>query len=151
MSKPNLLVIDTLDDRREIHLLLAKLNPRRRVLFLQWCCSRAHLAGAPEARPHLSLDFAQKIRDAYRCDRGDDRLTATIYLDLLALGAQYVFDLPAAVVELERWSKGLTPSGPIVIEPSTSPPASSGHTSAPASVRNAGSTHSGRPRTCGIR
>jgi hypothetical protein len=45
------------------------------------------------------------IQDAYRCERGNERLTNDVYGSLLALAAQWGFDIAAAAVELERQAK----------------------------------------------
>lgn len=96
----SLLVMDTLDDRRELHALLAKLPPRSRVSFVAWCCSRAR--GVLGRKPVASSRFAPLIEQAGRCSRGDDRLTNECYSDLLALSLSYDLDMGAAARELER-------------------------------------------------
>ena len=108
-------VIETLDDRREMYVALARLHPVRRVAFLRWCARHARLVGvepAPDGLPPAGgfpfideLDYRRKIKEAMRCDRGDDRLTASVYMDILSLANQYVFDVAAASVELERWAR----------------------------------------------
>ena len=100
MSHASLLTLDTLDDRREVWHLLHRLSPRRRVSFLAWACERC--TGPRGAKPVASHRMAGTIEQAYRCDGADLRLTNEVYGDLLALAANYRFDLGAAAVELER-------------------------------------------------
>ena len=96
----SLLTLDTLDDRRELWHLLAKLPPRSRVSFLAWCCKRAKpvLGRLPVASGRM----APTVEMAGRCDRHDLRLTNEIYSDLLYMAANHDLDLTAAAAELER-------------------------------------------------
>lgn len=99
MTKPSLLVLDTLDDRREIHSLLHRLPPPARVRFLAWAC--AVVPGVRGNRP-LPQPMPEMVRDAVRCGRGDDRLTNSVYFDVLVLAAQWELDLRFAAEQLER-------------------------------------------------
>lgn len=100
MSDP-ILAFDTLDDRREMHTLLAKLPPARRVAFLAACCAEVTLPGSA-VRPQPAPWLAARARDAGRCDRADDRLTAEVYTDMIALANAYNLDLGKALLKLER-------------------------------------------------
>ena len=96
------LTLDTLDDRREVYHLLHRLPPARRVAFLADCCGRVT---APGGNRPAAAGFGRLVREAGRCDRGDERLTVAVYTDLLALAAQWRLDLAAAAVRLERWGR----------------------------------------------
>ena len=127
MSKPSILVLDTLDDRKEIWYLLHRLSPNRRVAFLDWCCSQ--VSGPNGTRPIPSrLRMAETIRMAYRCDNADLRLTNELYTDVIALGHQWQLDVGRAAVVLEQFVRrpGHIPSpasGPCAagVGPSRSP------------------------------
>ncbi|VTT96582.1 unnamed protein product [Gemmataceae bacterium] len=108
MNHPSLLTLDTLDDRRELHTLLARLSPRARVSFLAWCCGQV----TGRVRPVASARMGSTVGAAYRCGRADDRLTNEVYGDLLSLAANYGFDLAAAAAELERRVRGRPASAP---------------------------------------
>lgn len=98
--KPPILAFDTLDDRRELFWLLGKLPPRERVRFVGWCCSQI----ASPTRPTPSLRNWPAVKAAERGEAGaDDRLTTTLYTDVLVLSSQWGLDLSRAAVELERW------------------------------------------------
>lgn len=95
---------DNLDDRREIHQLLARLSPARRVAFVDECCRNAVLPGS-EIRPGV----AQKTRDlaevARRDSSADSRLTLNLFMDLWYLHLHYRWDFDrslARLVELVR-------------------------------------------------
>jgi hypothetical protein len=105
VPKSPLLQLDDLDSRREVHRLLSLLSPRGRVRFLKWACSQAKGKNVPVPRIARSdVDYA------YRCGRADDRLTNTIFADLVALAAQWELDLPAVAVALEAWARGRHPA-----------------------------------------
>ena len=129
--KSSILAFDTLDDRRELFRLLGKLAPRERVRFVGWCCGQI---GSP-TRPTPSLRNWPTVKAAERGEAGaDDRLTTTLYTDVLVLSSQWGLDLTRAAVELERWVR--RPSS----RPSSSPCAS-----ATASSRTPGTAGSTRP------
>lgn len=79
--KPSVLRLDTLDDRREIHRLLDRLPPGRRLAFLQWCCRQV---------PH-------PVNVAHRSTGS----TFEVFFDLWKLGHQYELDMDAAARRLE--------------------------------------------------
>lgn len=127
MPKSPILAFDTLDDRRELFWLMGKLAPRERVRFVGWCCGQI----ASPTRPTPSLRNWPTVKAAERGEAGaDDRLTTTLYTDVLVLSSQWGLDLTRAAVELERW----------VRRPSSSPCAS-----ATASSRTPGTAGSTRP------
>lgn len=99
-----LATVETLDDRREIAHLLSRISPVRRVQFLRWCASLATLPGTSAGHP-IVRGYVGKVADANRCERGDDRLTTCVYLDLLSMANQYRFDIGKAVLVLEKWAK----------------------------------------------
>lgn len=107
---PTLLAVDTLDDRRELHTLLHKLHPRKRVRFVEWCC-------AAVTRPRQSAPVVttgeQMVREAERCERGDDRLTNDCLMMLYSLGSQWALDMPRAAKVLEAYVRTgvLPPAG----------------------------------------
>jgi hypothetical protein len=101
MTRPPILAIDTLDDRREVWHLLHRLPPARRVAFLADCCSRVR--DCRGNRPVPSARMAPALAAARRCDRADHRLTTMLYTDLLMLAAQWGLDPAAAAVRLEAW------------------------------------------------
>lgn len=95
-----LLVLDTLDDRREIHHLLAKLPPRRRIAFLDWCTRQ--VKNDKGDTPHPIFDQRQ-LELAMRCDRADLRLTNEVYSDLWILVGQWRLDPVLMADTLESW------------------------------------------------
>lgn len=107
--KPSYLVFDTLDDRRELHALLHRLPPAARVAFLEECCRRVADARGNGPRPVPSMR-AVMVPDAVRCDRGDDRLTAAVYSDIVALAHQHGLDLARVALDLERFARGRHPA-----------------------------------------
>lgn len=116
-----LLRYDTLDDRREAWHLLHRLPPRDRVAFLRWACTLA--TGKHGRRPDPVIS-RESVRQAYRCDRADERLTNECYADYLALVAQWDLDQAAALAELVRWVRtgrsAPAPSSPCPSRPSAS-------------------------------
>lgn len=124
-----LLECDTLDDRREIWALLHRLPPAARVRFLAWACSA--VPGVRGNRP-LPQPMPEMVREAMRCERGNDRLTNSIYFDVLCLSAQWKLDLRYAAEQLEQLVKR---PGYRLPAPSSSP-----STSQSASARTACST-----------
>lgn len=117
MTKPSLLQIDTLDDRREIWHLLHRLRPDRRLAFMDWACAQVHAPGG--TRPIVSrFRMAAVIAESWRCSQADERLTNLLYGDLLLLGSQWGIDLTAAAVKLEQAAK--RPHEPLFAAPCTS-------------------------------
>lgn len=84
------IILDTLDDRREIWHLLHRLHPFDRVRFLAWCC---RLVPEKQGRPIPSHRLRDRMRSAVRCDRSDMALTNEIYTDLWTLSHQYKIDM----------------------------------------------------------
>lgn len=106
MNHPSLLALDTLDDRREIYHLLRRLSPRRRVAFLADCCKQVRAKTPNDTGPTPSLlRMGPTIKEAYRCDRANDRLTNMIYFDVLALSSQWHFDLGGCLPALVRLAR----------------------------------------------
>ena len=128
-----LLVMDTLDDRREIWALLHRLSPAARVRFLAWACSA--VPGVRGNRP-LPQPVPEMVRDAMRCERGNDRLTNSVFWDVICLSSQWGLDLRFAAEQLERLVKRPGYRLPSPFSPSTSSPS----TSQSAAARTACST-----------
>lgn len=104
MPRPAYLQLNTLDDRREVHQLLARLPPRRRVDFLNWCCRQIR---NPVGRtcPHVSPRTLRLLPAARRDDEADQQLTNELFYDWWYLCAQHDLDQAAAtqrLVELVR-------------------------------------------------
>lgn len=123
--KPQLLIIDTLDDRRELHGLLHRLPPRDRIRFLQTCCARV-----PRGSDRLPVPAVWSMRatvdQAYRDDRADLRLTNEIYADVLQLFNQYRLDAVATALLLTEWvrrpeARRVPLPSPISLDRSASP------------------------------
>jgi hypothetical protein len=83
--KPPILQLDTLDDRREVHQLLERLPPARRLQWLQWCCDRV-------TGPH-----GDKIKVAPHSTGG----AMEVFLDFWQLVNNYDLDPVPMVVRLE--------------------------------------------------
>ena len=99
MSKPQLLQYDTRDDRTEIHRLLCRLPPRRRVAFVESCCRAATMRRAP-VRPAVKRATWELAERAMVDDSVDGRLSLECFLDLCYIGVQYQFDLDRALLRL---------------------------------------------------
>lgn len=100
--KPQYALLDTLDDRREIHQLLAKLSPTRRIAFLRWACNQAVLPKS-KIRPVVAQKTIDLAALAVRDSSADTRLTLDLYFDLWRLSIAYEFDLDSALTELVAW------------------------------------------------
>lgn len=101
MPKPAFLVMDTLDDRREIHRLLSALSPRERVAYLHWCCKQVYMPNT-RINPTPSVRMLPRVSDAQRSGLYEDRLTMEIYFDWWRLANSYKLDVRKAAEELER-------------------------------------------------
>ena len=100
MSKPQFLVYDTLDDRREIHTLLQKLHPRKAVAWLDRLCRKAAVHGT---RPGPSRAMMGRVEEAVR--KGGEphrRLVNEIYMDVWMLCSQHGLAIDDAVRGLEE-------------------------------------------------
>jgi len=135
--KPSVIVLDTLDDRRETYnLILRGLTPRQRVDFLDRVLDFARVQ-----RPDVAVlsgakaDRAKMLPMVLAAMRGDavanSLLANEIYADIVGLCHQWQIDFNAVVVELEQW----------VRRPSSPCPADS------VSVRNRGNIGTGRRST----
>jgi hypothetical protein len=127
------LTLDTKDDRRELWHLLHRLPPERRVAFLAgWC--RVVRARDPRGCGPMPFGMEGMVADARRCDRGDDRLTNAVYVDLVSLANQWGLDLAEVAADLEA-----------AVRRPASRAVSAGCTPSPASARSRGSGCSARP------
>lgn len=97
--KPEFLSYDNLDDRKELHYLLNKLHPVRRLAFLRWCCARATLPGA-KSHPEPSHTMYPLTELACRDDSASKRLTMEIYQDIWRISCQYQFPIHRACAKL---------------------------------------------------
>lgn len=99
---------DNRDDRREIHYLLSKLSPHKRIAWVQKCCRKATLRGSV-LNPAVDIKSIRLAELAMRDDSADQKLTMDLFLDLWHLANHYNFDLEAALVDLERVVKSINP------------------------------------------
>lgn len=116
--KSALLTMDDLDSRREVHVLLHRLSPAKRVAFLDWCCQTCG-GVRPKMREWLDgawvpTAFAKRVDAAVRSDRDDDCLTNEIFHDFWILVCQWGLDGERAAKVLERYVRTgqLPPSSP---------------------------------------
>lgn len=101
MPKPAFLVMDTLDDRREVHHLLDLLSPTERLAFLDWCCNQ--VKGKNKINPVPSLRrMGPRVQEAMRHEDYAERLTVEIFFDFWNLANTYGLDVVKATAELER-------------------------------------------------
>ena len=98
-TKPGYLVYDNLDDRKEVYYLLAKLSPRRRMRFLQWCCDRVVMHKS-QSKTRVSAKSLQLAEYARTDDSADRRSVLETYTDIWMLCAQYDFPIDQAVLKL---------------------------------------------------
>lgn len=83
--KPKYLQLDTLDDRREIHHMLEKLPPAKRIAWLSWCCQQVTL---PNSTLHPRV--AKKTMG----------LAIEIYYDAWMMAVSFGLDMDRAAVKL---------------------------------------------------
>jgi hypothetical protein len=93
-----LLVLDSRDDRRELHGLLHRLPPKRRLEFLEWCCKQV----PPAAKLPVPAVWKMRatVEQAYRCEKANEVLSNEIYCDLLQLFNVYHLDAMKTALEL---------------------------------------------------
>lgn len=106
MSKPALLVMDNVSDRREMWHLLHRMPPRDRVRFLKWACGQV---GGPGVRTRPEPTYERSLIDlAYRDDSADLRVTNLVYYDVWVLVGQWEADPIKLGIELDRRVKAIT-------------------------------------------
>lgn len=93
------LAFDNLDDRREILRLLARLNPMKRLAFVQWFCSQARL-GPWGLIPRVSAKTEATARQAMTDSGADERLTLELWQDMWNISAAYDVSLDVAFRKL---------------------------------------------------
>ena len=95
MTKPSIILLDTIDDRRETLYLFQQLPPVERVAFLYWCCDTLGVVkvGATDVRVTLTNETGEAMES---------------YLDFWSMVSQYELDAPKALAELERRVKQFT-------------------------------------------
>lgn len=89
--KKAILYHDTLDDKREMHALLDRLTPRRRLQWLHYCCQHCALNGS-DKHPHVD---PAHTGNAMEC-----------FFDAWLLVQYYNLDLQAALSRLVDLAKG---------------------------------------------
>lgn len=96
--------LDTLDDRREVWSLLARLSPKNRFRFLGWACRQCYL---PRTTIHPApswLRMGPRIKAATSGNESQDlSLTNEIYTDLWMLVMQYGLCARATAERLESF------------------------------------------------
>lgn len=117
MNKPTVLMLDTLDDRREVVTSqLAHLKPDERLAYLEWVCEFAWLTrpAIRLAMSSLKPDYntmrpiALKARSG--CAVASNLLTNHVWTDLYMLCHEFRVDYLACVIELENRAKGREPT-----------------------------------------
>ena len=96
---------DSLDDRREIYYLLARLPPRRRVQWLAHACSGAVIPQS-RTRPHVSPKTWARAEACQRDDSLDEGLTTEVFFDFWTMAANYGLDVAKAIEALVRMARG---------------------------------------------
>lgn len=103
--KPQFLQYDTLDDRREVYCLLARLSPTRRLGYLRWCCSQAVVPNS-RTRPGPARKTVELAELARRDSSADTRLTLDIFFDWWNLvGISYELDPDLALAKLVEMAR----------------------------------------------
>jgi len=109
MPQPKQMIqFDNLDDRRELHRLLLRLPPRRKLEFLRWACQQASLTPGCTTKPqpgHETVELARRAMQRPGDETLNERLSLEIFYDVFALASQWEFSLDAAARELERWGR----------------------------------------------
>jgi len=99
--KSPLLIVDSLDTRKEVWNLLKRLSPKRRIDFLSWCCQRAKLKKG-RSRPFVARR-TRELAALARWDSGaDERLHHEVWGDLWQLVQFCGVDPAAACEQLAR-------------------------------------------------
>lgn len=106
MTKPAYLQLDTLDDRKEIYTLLARLSPARRLAWLRWCCRRAVVPNSA-THPGPARKTVELAELARRDSSADERLTLDVFFDFWNLtGLNYELDPQLALNRLVEMARG---------------------------------------------
>jgi hypothetical protein len=100
--KPEYLTLDTRSDRKEIHGLLARLPPEKRVAFLQWACRQVPKTNDNKLPEPAVWKMWATADLARRCDRADLALTNEVYADVMTLSMTWNLDLVKCVLVLEQ-------------------------------------------------
>lgn len=124
------ITLDTRSDRTALWHLLHKLPPTDRVRFLERRCALIAPANGRLPAPAPG-GFDLMVKEAYRCDRADERLTNSVYADLWGLVSGWDADLLEIALDAEEWvrrpsaRRAPLPSGPRRARRGASPSASS--------------------------
>lgn len=103
--KPSYLTLDTKDDRREIWSLLHRLPPAARLAYLEKCCAAIRGLNRYGNGPVPAPGMRAMADEARRCGRADERLTNSVYLDLLQVAANMGLDLVRVALDLEALAR----------------------------------------------
>jgi hypothetical protein len=110
MPQPKqILSVDTLDDRREIHQLIRRLPPWKKLAFLSWACQTASLSPGSRTKPRpgfQTIELAKKAEARPGDDTLNERLSLEIYMDLWGLTSQWDFSLDDALRKLVEMVRG---------------------------------------------
>src|SRR5437016_1519525 len=87
------LQFDTLDDRKELYVLLGKLSPRHRVAFLDWMGHVAFNKYGGSIRHAPSRETRERAELAERDSSADERLVLETAIDVWMLASQWQMDL----------------------------------------------------------
>lgn len=117
MTKPSVLLLDTLDDRREVVTsLLSSLSADARLAYLEWVCKFAWRT-CPQLRLTVSscrpdyVAMSSLLRESRKgCITSSYRLSNQVWTDLFHLCHQFGLDYGACLVELESRAKGREPT-----------------------------------------
>lgn len=99
--KPTL-TLDTRSDRTALWHALHRLPPIDRVRFLVLRCAAVKPAQGRLPAPAPG-GFDLMVKEAYRCDRADERLTNSVYADLWGLVSGWDADMLEIALDAEEW------------------------------------------------
>ncbi len=102
-----ILVLDNVDDRRELHSLLHRLPPAQRLAFLKYCCSQVPKTNSNRLPEPAVWKMRATMEMAYRCEKASEVLTNEIYCDILTLFNSFSLDAMATATALERLVRAL--------------------------------------------
>lgn len=97
---------DNRDDRIEIANLLGHLEPRKRVQFFAWACSKAILPGTRNLHPLVGAATYKLLAASRHCDRANEQLTIDILQSLTHMWIDYQLDARDCLTKLEAMARG---------------------------------------------
>ena len=98
-DQKQILAHENIDSRREIHQLLERLSPARRIKFAAWACSQAVLPNT-EVRPVVAPKTRRLAERARWDSEADRQLSLEVYWDCWFLCSSYKFNLDKALARL---------------------------------------------------